>query len=126
MLIIALAAGFTVWAFSGSMTPYVDIRTARQMDSEVQVRGRILHDTAFYDTKINALRFKIEDKNKEIIEVVYHGGKPDAFDTAPQTAAHGQIRNGVFVSDSLTVQCPSRYDDKNGPYKGAKTMGGAI
>lgn len=126
VLIIAIAASFTVWAFTGSMTPYVDIRHARQSDSPVQVRGRILHDTAYYDTKLNALRFKIVDKNKDVIEVVYHGAKPDAFDTAPQTAAHGLIRGGVFVSDSLTVQCPSRYDDKNGPYKTAKTMGGAI
>jgi hypothetical protein len=29
-LVIGVAAGFTLWAFSGSMTPYVDIATARR------------------------------------------------------------------------------------------------
>jgi cytochrome c-type biogenesis protein CcmE len=126
-LVISIAVGFTLWAFSSSLTPYVDIQTALKSASTVQVRGRILHNdpTApkpFYDTEQKALRFWIEDAKKERIEVIYRGAKPDAFDTAPETAAHGRARKledgrMVFESDSLVVKCPSKYDDGSGPYK---------
>jgi cytochrome c-type biogenesis protein CcmE len=115
--LILVTVGFTVWAFSASMTPYVDIRTARASDSRVQVRGQILHDTVRYDTSVGALRFMIKDKNGEQIEVVYSGAKPDAFDSAPETAATGVVQNGVFKSDSLVVKCPSKYDDRKSPYR---------
>ncbi len=122
--VIALAVGFTLWAFSGSMTPYVNIKQARLYDGAVQVRGKILRTsehTPFYDTKANALRFWIEDVNKEKIEVVYQGAKPEAFDSAPETAAHGSIRNGVFYSDKLVVKCPSKYDSEKSPYQKPRT-----
>ena len=127
LAIIAVALGFTMWGFSGSMTPYVNIGQARKLDQQVQVRGKIMRDgthTPFYDTQKNALRFWIEDVNKETIEVVYQGPKPEAFDTAPETAAHGSIRNGVFYSDRLVVKCPSKYDSDKSPYK-AKAPAGA-
>ncbi len=122
ILIIVVAAGFTMWAFSSAMTPYVDIRTARQMGTNVQVRGKILHETALYDMHQNVLRFLLEDKNKERIEVVYHGAKPDAFDTAPETAAEGYVHRDasgqdVFESDKMAIKCPSKYDDNKSPYK---------
>ena len=129
-LIIGMAIGFTMWAFSSNMTPYVDIRTAKKIGSSVQVRGKILHETARYDSTLNALRFEIEDVNKERIEVVYRGGKPEAFDTAPETAAHGMVRRDaggalVFESDRLVVKCPSKYDEgKKNFYKQARASGG--
>ena len=130
ILIIAVAAGFTMWAFSSAMTPYVDIRTARQMGSDVQVRGKILHDTVVYDMRATppVLRFQLEDKNKERIEVVYHGAKPDAFDTAPETAAEGYVHQDasgqeVFESDKMAIKCPSKYDDHKSPYKSAGKKG---
>jgi len=125
IVIIAVAMGFTLWAFSSSMTPYVDIATARRMGTPVQVRGKILHETAYYDPAQGALRFQIQDVNGERIEVVYHGAKPDAFDTAPETAAHGVVRGNTLQSDSLVVKCPSKYDDQKGPYKRAVAPGGS-
>jgi len=129
-LVIAAALSFTVWSFSSGLTPYVDIKTARKMNTAVQVRGIILRDSEHpivRDTKKNALRFFIRDPKNEEIEVVYYGAKPDAFDTAPGTAAHGYIRseNGrdVFVSDSLVVQCPSKYDDRKSIYKRSAMAG---
>ena len=122
LLVIIVAAGFTMWAFSSAMTPYVDIKTARQSGGNVQVRGKILHETVHYDTRANVLRFQLEDKNKDRIEVVYHGGKPDAFDTAPETAVTGSLARDaagqeVFESNNMTIKCPSKYDDGKTPYK---------
>ena len=115
--VISLALGFSLYAFSSSMTPYVDIRTARQSNTPVQVKGVILHDTVRYDSERGALRFQIQDTNKDRIEIVYLGAKPDAFDTAPETAATGNIEKDkdgreVFISKSMVVKCPSKYDDK--------------
>ncbi len=119
-LVISIALGFTMWAFSSSMTPYVNIKQARESSVPVQVRGKILREkkfTPYYDGKENALRFWIEDANKEQIEVVYKGGKPEAFDTAQETAAHGLVRDGKLYSDKLVVKCPSKYEGEKTPYK---------
>ena len=129
-VVIGLAVGFTMWSFSSSLTPYVDVKTARKMNTPVQVRGIILRDSAHpivRDPAHNTLRFWIKDPNKEEIEVVYYGAKPDAFDTAPGTAAHGYVRKedgrDVFVSDSLVVQCPSKYNDEKSIYKQSAAAG---
>lgn len=121
-LVIGLATGFTLWAFSSALTPYVDIRTAREAGSHVQVKGAILHETATWNSQINALTFKLKDKNGDVIQVVYRGPKPDAFDTAPETAADGTVQRDAsghetFVSDKMVVKCPSKYDDSKKAYR---------
>ena len=85
-----------------------------------------------YDPDLKALCFWIEDKNHERIEVQFHGAKPEAFDTAPETAATGIIRKNasdptrdVLVSDSMVVKCPSKYDDHKSPYQEKKTASAA-
>jgi len=134
-LVIGGALGFTMWSFSSSLTPYVDVKTARKTNTPVQIRGIILRDNAHQvvrDSKKNALRFWIKDQNQEEIEVVYYGAKPDAFDAAPGTAAHGYVRHDaetgrdIFASDSLIVQCPSKYNDvkyKDAMYKQTASAG---
>jgi cytochrome c-type biogenesis protein CcmE len=129
-VVISAALGFTLWSFSSGLTPYVDVKTARTMITAVQIRGIILRDKEHpivRDSQRNALRFWIKDPNKEEIEIVYYGAKPDAFDTAPGTAAHGYVRkeNGrdIFVSDSLVVQCPSKYNDQKAIYKQTASAG---
>ncbi len=131
LLVISVAMGFTLWSFKDTMTPYTDIAGARKMDTTVQVRGTILHDTAHYDDAIHALRFQIQDEKGLKIEVIYHGAKPDSFDTAKETAAHGVIGKDsagqeVFNSDSLVVKCPSKYDDNKTPYKKTASAGEKI
>jgi cytochrome c-type biogenesis protein CcmE len=132
LLVISCAMGFTVWAFTSSIAPYVTISVAKQSNSPVQLRGRILREAGkmpAYDMKQNALVFWIEDANKERVQVVYRGQKPEAFDSAPETAAHGILRNGVFYSDKLIVKCPSKYEGDTSPYetkpKSAQTSGGS-
>jgi len=115
LLVISVAMGFTLWSFKDTMTPYTDI----------------LHDTAHYDDQIHALRFAIQDDKGTKIEVIYHGAKPDAFDTAKETAAHGMIGKDirgleVFNSDALVVKCPSKYDDNKSPYKKTASAEGKI
>ena len=119
-MVIGAAMGFTLWAFSSALTPYVDIRTARASGTSVQVKGKILHAKQYWDPRNNVLRFPIVDKNNDTIEVVYKGAKPDAFDTAPETAATGVVQKDadgheIFVSSNMVVKCPSKYDDRSKP-----------
>jgi len=121
-LVISIAVGFTMWAFSSAMTPYVNIAQARNMGTAVQVRGKILRDSTHvpqYDPQEKALRFWIEDDKKEQIEVIYKGAKPEAFDTAPETAARGMVRDDKLYSDNLVVKCPSKYEGGKNPYEKA-------
>ena len=129
-VVIGVALGFTLWSFSSGLTPYVNVGAARKTGAPVQIRGLILRDPGHpvvRDSRRHALRFWIKDANKEEIEVVYYGAKPDAFDSAPGTAAHGYVRkeNGrdIFVSDNLIVQCPSKYNDESSIYKRAASAG---
>ncbi len=121
LVVIGIAATFTLWAFSTGMSPYVTIKTAHLSTTPVQLNGIILRDAdhpAGYDPQKGVLRFWIQDADKQTIEVEYHGGKPDSFDTAKGTAARGVIRKDpdgheVFASDSLMLQCDSKYIDKD-------------
>jgi len=131
ILVISVAMGFTLWSFKDTMTPYTDIAGARKNGSTVQVRGKILHETTHYDDQIHALRFQIQDDHGAKIEIVYRGPKPDSFDTAPETAAHGMIGRDatgqeVFNSDTLVVKCPTKYDDNKTPYKKTASTEGKI
>lgn len=119
-LIISIAIGFTLWAFTSSMTPYVDIATAMRSTSPVQVRGKILHQTVQWNAQLKALTFLLQDPHNQTIEVVYKGPKPESFDTAPETAVTGTVQTmpdgqRVFVSTSMVVKCPSKYDDSRKP-----------
>ena len=116
--VISLALGFAVFAFMGAVPQYLTIKEARNSTTPVQVKGKILHSTVLYDKTMGALRFDIEDDNKESIHVVYRGAKPDAFDTAPETAATGLVKKETdgteyFDTKSIIVKCPSKYDDKD-------------
>jgi len=123
-LIISVATGFTMWAFSGEMTPYVNIAQARKLNTPAQVRGKIIREAGNlprYDSAEKALRFTIEDSNKERIEVIYKGAKPDAFDTAPETAVTGSVRDGKIYSSDMVVKCPSKYEGAStAPIRGGK------
>lgn len=136
LLVISVALGFSLWAFSSSLSPYVDLKTARKTAGPVQVRGLVLKDAdhlPYYDAQSHAFRFWMEDSGKEHIEVVYHGAKPDSFDEAPGVSASGVIARDpatgreYFNSDSLSVKCPSKYDDRKPDYsKKPNSTGGPI
>ena len=121
------------------------VNAASRTEFAVQLRGIILRDAEhpiYFDARQNALRFWVTDLKDEKdpvaladkthqIEVIYHGAKPDAFDAAVGTAAHGMVRKDettgqeVFVSDSMVIQCPSKYSDGKTPYKAdSKPAGG--
>ena len=62
---------------------------------------------------------------------MYHGAKPDAFDAAPGLSASGVMArdangNEFFNSDSLNVQCPSKYKGEKVDYSKKPSAGGPV
>ncbi len=103
--------GFTIWAaisFNASLTPYVSVKEAKQMNKVVQVKGERL-GSGNYDLNTNQFKFRIRDENGDILQVVYDGAKPGNFDQASHVVCVGKYENGVFHAKELLVKCPSKY-----------------
>ncbi len=114
LVVIALSMVATLFAFSGSIARHVTIKEAlAQPGQSVQVPGKILKDTVFYDAAKGELEFSIQEMNgTRVMPVVYSQPKPENFDTATQVEAVGQYSNGVFHASNLLVKCPSKYNDQ--------------
>jgi cytochrome c-type biogenesis protein CcmE len=54
----------------------------------------------------------VVDTNRQRIEVVYIGVKPDLLRDEAQAIMTGKIdENGVFVADELLLKCPTKYEE---------------
>jgi cytochrome c-type biogenesis protein CcmE len=50
-------------------------------------------------------------EGEEVLPVTYEGIVPDAFAQSEAVVVEGQYSaDGVFHADTLTVQCPSKYE----------------
>jgi cytochrome c-type biogenesis protein CcmE len=71
-------------------------------NQEIEAQGglaKVLHDA-------------VVDPNRQRIEVVYIGVRPDLLRDEAQAIMTGQIdENGVFVADELLLKCPTKYEE---------------
>ena len=116
-LVISVAMGFTLWRFKDTMTPYTDIAGARKSELTVQVRGKILHDTARTTiTKSTRCASHPGRQRRDRSRWSIMAPKPDCLRYAPRDrgARHGRQRRdraGSLHLGRLVVKCPSKYDD---------------
>ena len=102
---------FIVWAFisfNKTLTPYVSIAQARELESTVQVKGIRIGDSR-YDVGKNILSFTISDDKGDTLNVAYNGVKPGNFDQTRDIVCIGIYKNGKFKARELLVKCPSKY-----------------
>ncbi len=108
-----------------------DEMTGRQ----VRLSGAVIGDTIQYNADDLELRFMIahvpgdldevesegglaavlaaavRDPNRNRIEVVYYGPKPDLLRNEAQAILTGTLgEDGVFYADELLLKCPTRYE----------------
>lgn len=112
--IIAIAAivifgAFGIWSLVGTATPYVGFTEARTMNSQVQVMGKVLFETANYDAGNGVFSFDIVNEDGDRMKVDYAGTKPGNFEQAESVVCVGRYANGIFVAKDLLVKCPSKY-----------------
>lgn len=102
---------FIVWAFisfNKTLTPYVSIAQAMELESTVQVKGTRIGDSS-YNVDDNQLSFRISDEKGDTLNVIYNGVKPGNFDQTRDIVCVGIYKNGNFIARELLVKCPSKY-----------------
>lgn len=121
---LALIVGFVAFgagAFKASLTPYVSFSQARATGDAVQVAGKLVEGSSFYDETGGKLVFLLEDTQGDRMKVEFAGTKPGNFEEATQIVAIGRFTNGVFVAEKLLVKCPSKYQGVEEKQYGARS-----
>lgn len=76
----------------------------------VRIAGLVDRATVDWAPGSSVLRFNLVE-GQATLPVVYEGRVPDAFAQADSAVVEGELSaDGVFVADSLVVQCPSKYE----------------
>lgn len=110
-----IIVSFMVWAgvsFQKTLTPYVTIEQAKEMETVVQVKGKRL-DNGKFDISKNVFVFMMVDETGEKVEVIFGGTKPGNFEQATEIVCVGQYSQGKFHAKQLLVKCPSKYMEES-------------
>jgi cytochrome c-type biogenesis protein CcmE len=76
----------------------------------VRIAGLVDRESVDWERGSSVVRFELVE-GEATLPVVYEGRVPDAFAQADSAVVEGELSpDGVFVADSLVVQCPSRYE----------------
>jgi cytochrome c-type biogenesis protein CcmE len=76
----------------------------------VRIAGLVDRESVDWETGSSVLRFDLVE-GEGTLPVIYEGPVPDAFAQADSAVVEGELSaDGVFVADSLVVQCPSKYE----------------
>ena len=110
-----IIVSFIIWAgisFNKTLTPYVTIDQAKEMESVVQVKGTRV-DNGKFDVEKNVFVFMLADEAGEQVEVIFDGAKPGNFEQATEVVCVGQFSQGKFHAKELLVKCPSKYMEES-------------
>jgi cytochrome c-type biogenesis protein CcmE len=85
-------------------------------DQAVRVGGLVVDGSTDYNQRDLELRFSLKDENnpQEIIDAVYNGAKPDAFEPEIEALLEGTYdrAKNLFQAETLLVKCPSKYESE--------------
>jgi cytochrome c-type biogenesis protein CcmE len=108
---------------------------ARMVGKNVRISGAVMGDTIQYDPQSLTLKFTVAqvsgdnaeiekqgglaevlhqaviDPDRQHLEVVYVGPKPDLMRNEAQAIMTGKFgEDGIFYADELLLKCPTRYE----------------
>lgn len=80
----------------------------------VRVNGNVVEGTEDWNAADMVLKFSIKDeKDGEILPIVFYGVRPDNFQRAASAIIEGQLQpDGTFEANNLLLKCPSRYEEE--------------
>ena len=85
-------------------------RPISQKGGTVQIIGKLVSGTDYYDSQSQKLAFMLTDQESRLqMKVLYDGVKPGNFEQATEIVAIGQYQSGTFEAEQLLVKCPSKY-----------------
>ncbi|GAB4191160.1 MAG: cytochrome c maturation protein CcmE [Calditrichia bacterium] len=110
VIIVAGLVALAAMTLKSTMTPYVSVKEAKLTGSRCQVKGVVVPGSAIFDMEKKIFRFKLEDEQNEVIDVVHNGVKPGNFDQASHVVVVGKYSDGYFDANQILVKCPSKYE----------------
>jgi cytochrome c-type biogenesis protein CcmE len=113
---LSVAAALSIFliyaSLAGGTTPSLRPSQLAGHHGKVSVAGTAVGPVRG-DAHVDGLRFGLRDvKGAATIAVVYRGSVPDLFRKGRDVVVTGELRSGVFVADSLSTKCPSKYSPK--------------
>jgi cytochrome c-type biogenesis protein CcmE len=110
----ALAIFLLYTSIAGGTTPSLRPSQIGGHLGKVSVAGTVVGPVSG-DAHVNGLRFGLRDVNGTAkVPVVFRGSVPDLFRKGRDVVVTGKMGSGVFVADSLSTKCPSKYSPKKG------------
>ena len=78
----------------------------------VRVAGLVDRQSVDWELGSSTLRFSVAEGETKM-PVIYEGLVPDAFAQSDAVVVEGEYSpDGIFLADTLVVQCPSKYEGK--------------
>jgi cytochrome c-type biogenesis protein CcmE len=115
VLIVAVIVGIFVSVSSENMTYYytpTEILThpEKYADKRIRVMGLVEHDSIQWFSKETKLIFKISDEEDQILNVEYHGARPDMFREGQGVVVEGKLQgNSHLAATVLLVKHSEEY-----------------
>lgn len=126
--VVLLATGYVVTSAMGSTVHYYDVDQAVSnpalVGESMRLRGEVVSGSHRVRAGTLDEHLFILSLNQQQVTVMYTGALPDQFRDGASVIATGELVDGeTFEADSITAQCPSRYEGE-APTAAAEPMGG--
>ncbi|MDX1937184.1 MAG: cytochrome c maturation protein CcmE [Flavihumibacter sp.] len=126
ILVLIAAAIAVLISFTGNITTYETVASARQKEGKfVRMIAKLDKTQPIqYDAikNPNFMVFTAVDTLGQTTKVVYHNSKPTDFEMSERLVLNGKMQNGQFECKEMLMKCPSKYkDDPNAAKKNLTT-----
>ncbi|MFM2363748.1 MAG: hypothetical protein EAZ16_11200 [Sphingobacteriales bacterium] len=126
ILVLIAAAIAVLISFTGNITTYETVASARQKEGKfVRMIAKLDKTQPIqYDAikNPNFMVFTAVDTLGQSTKVVYHNSKPTDFEMSERLVLNGKMQNGQFECKEMLMKCPSKYkDDPNAAKKNLTT-----
>ncbi|MFP5040966.1 cytochrome c maturation protein CcmE [Parasediminibacterium sp. JCM 36343] len=115
MLVLIVAAITVLISFTGNLTTYETIASAKQKDGKfVNLIAKLDKTQPMeYDAvkDPNYLAFVAEDTLGNKVRVVYHNTKPADMEKSERIVLKGKMNGDHFECKDILLKCPSKYKD---------------
>ena len=123
IVVLVVAVAFVI-SYLWEPDTYADFdKAAAQPGKEFSIIGTLNRTKPIiYDSKNNPNQFTfflIDSQGKEK-QVVYNNHKPQDFEKSDKVVVVGKMEGDKFMSSSMLLKCPSKYNDAKKPTKFGK------
>jgi cytochrome c-type biogenesis protein CcmE len=117
LVVILLATGYIVTSSMANTTHYRDVHevagTTELLGEQMRLRGTVVDGSHRLREGTLDQHLFVLASEQSTMTVTFTGALPDQFEDGASVIATGELLDGTtFAADSLTAQCPSRYENE--------------